>query len=154
MASLNRCSFIGNLGKDPDMRYLPSGEAVANFSIACTEKWKDKATGETKEATEWVRLCAFSRTAEIAGQYLQKGSPVYVEGRMRTSKYEKDGQERYATEIVVDRMVLLGGKSGDAGETRAQQQAQSYPRPTPKPAGQDESPRSQFDDLEDDDIPF
>jgi single-strand DNA-binding protein len=153
MASLNKCAFIGNLGKDPDVKYLQSGDAVANFSIACTEKWKDKSTGETKETTEWVRCVAFGRKGEIAGQYLQKGSPCYVEGRMKTREYEKDGIKRYATEIVVDQLILLGGKSDGGSDKRAEQQAAAYQRPAAStPAGAAPGPVG-FADL-DDDVPF
>lgn len=154
MASLNQCNFIGNLGKDPDVRYLPSGEAVANFSIACTEKWKDKASGEVKEATEWVRICCFGKKAEIAGEYLKKGSQVHVTGRMRTRKYEKDGHDHYATEILADNFVMLGGRREDGGDARAQQQSDAYSRGGQQPK---EQPASRLDngfsDMEDD-IPF
>jgi len=110
MASVNKCIFIGNLGKDPEIRYLPSGEAVANFSIACSETWTDKL-GAKQEQTEWVRISAFGKTAEIAGEYLKKGSQVYIEGRMQTRKWtDKENQERYTTEIRCDRMQMLGGK--------------------------------------------
>src|SRR3972149_5791681 len=103
MASLNRCTFIGNLGADPETRYMPSGEAVTNIRIACSEKWKDKASGEMKEHTEWVRISFFGRLAEVAGEYLKKGSQVYVEGQMRTRKWQdKEGQDRYSTEIRAD----------------------------------------------------
>lgn len=113
MASVNKVILIGNLGKDPETRYLPSGDAVANISIATTEKWKDKASGEMKEATEWHRINFFGKLAEIAGQYLKKGAPVYIEGRIRTRKWQdKDGQDKYSTEIVADRMQMLGSKEG------------------------------------------
>jgi len=125
VASLNECSFIGNLGKEPEVKYLPSGDAVANFSIACTEKWKDKNTGEVKEATEWIRAVAFGRKAEIAGEYLKKGSPVYLTCRVRTRKYQKDGQDHYATEFVVDKLILLGGRSSSEGGS-GKEAAQSY----------------------------
>ena len=115
MASVNRVILIGNLGKDPEMRYLPSGDAVANFSIATTEKFKDKG-GAMQEHTEWHRISFFGRTAEVAGEYLKKGSPVYVEGRIRTRKWQdKDGNDRYSTEIVGDRMQLLGSRGGGEG---------------------------------------
>jgi single-strand DNA-binding protein len=155
MASLNMCCFIGNLGKDPDVRYLPNGDAVANFSIACTEKWKDKSTGETKEATEWVRICVFGKKAEIAGQYLKKGAPIHVTGRMRTRKYEKDGQDHYATEIIADNFIMLGGKREDSGDARAQQQAESYSRggSNTQPAAAPPRNGNGFSDM-DDDIPF
>lgn len=140
MASLNECNFIGNLGKDPEVRYLPSGDAVANFSIACTEKWKDKDSGEMKEATEWIRVVCFGRKAEIVGEYLTKGSPVYVSCRARTREYEKDGQKRWATEFVADKLILLGKGGGGSGKEEAQSKAYAD-----KPSGAG---------MPDDDIPF
>src|SRR5215211_6362638 len=114
MASVNKVILIGNLGKDPETRYLPSGDAVTNISVATTDQWKDKS-GEKQEHTEWHRVAFFGKTAEIAGEYLRKGSPVYVEGRIRTRKWQdKDGQDRFSTEIVADRMQLLGGRGGGA----------------------------------------
>ena len=107
MASVNKVILIGNLGRDPETRYLPSGDAVTNISIATSEKWKDKG-GEQQEHTEWHRIAFFGKLAEIAGEYLKKGSPVYVEGRIRTRKW----QDKYSTEIVADRMQLLGSRSG------------------------------------------
>jgi len=116
MASVNKVILIGNLGADPETRYMPSGDAITNIRIATTDRWKDKASGEMKEATEWHRVAFFGRLAEIAGEYLKKGSPVYVEGRIRTRKWQdKEGQDRYTTEIVADAMQLLGSRSG-AGE--------------------------------------
>ena len=112
MASVNKVILVGNLGRDPDMRYLPSGEAVANLAIATTDKYKDK-TGQMVEQTEWHRVSFFGRTAEVCGQYLKKGSQVYVEGSIRTRKYtDKEGVEKYATEIRGDRMQMLGGRGG------------------------------------------
>lgn len=114
MASVNKFIGIGNLGKDPEVRYSQAGEAVCNWSIACTEKWTTKG-GEKKEVTEWVRCTAFGRTAEVAGEYLRKGNPCYVEGRLRTRKWtDKQNVERYTTEVLVDRLQLLGGKSDSA----------------------------------------
>ncbi len=114
MASVNKVILIGNLGADPEMRYLPSGDAVANLRIATTETWKDK-NGEKQETTEWHRVAFFGKTAEVCGQYLKKGSPVYVEGAIRTRKWQdKDGQDRYTTEIRGDRMQMLGGRAGGA----------------------------------------
>lgn len=107
---LNRWQGIGRLGQDPEPRHMPNGDAVANFSIACGSKWKDKNTGEPRESTEWVRITAFRKLAEIVGQYLRKGSQVYVEGKLRTRKYEKDGQTHYATEIIADQIQMLGSK--------------------------------------------
>lgn len=111
MASLNKVTLIGNLGNDPEIRYLPSGDAVANLSLATTESWRDKATGEQREATEWHRLTMFGRLAEIAGQYLKKGSQIYVEGSIQTKKYtDKDGIERYATGVKCTVMKMLGSR--------------------------------------------
>jgi single-strand DNA-binding protein len=158
MASVNKVILVGNLGRDPEMRYLPSGEAVANLAIATTDKYKDK-TGQMVEQTEWHRVSFFGRTAEVCGQYLKKGSQVYVEGSIRTRKYtDKEGVEKYATEIRGDRMQMLGSKSGggmadmdDGGFN------QSAPRSQPRsnaPAAAPQRPASSgFDDM-DDDIPF
>lgn len=110
MASVNKVIILGNLGKDPEARYLPSGDAVTNVTIATTESWKDKNSGEKKESTEWHRVSFFGKLAEIAAQYLKKGSPCYVEGRIQTRKWEKDGETRYSTEIVADKLQLLGSK--------------------------------------------
>jgi len=107
MASINKVILIGNLGRDPETRFLPSGSAVANISVATTDTWKDKTSGEKKEATEWHRVVFFGRLAEIVGEYLKKGSQVYVEGRLQTRKYEKDGQDHYSTEIIADTMKML-----------------------------------------------
>lgn len=115
MASVNKVIIIGNLGRDPETRYMPSGDAVTNFSIATTDKWKDKATGEQKEATEWHRINTFGKLAEIAGQYLKKGSQVYIEGSLRTRKWtDSNGQEKYSTEIKADSLQMLGGKPSDS----------------------------------------
>ena len=116
MASVNKVILIGNLGADPETRYLPSGDAVTNIRIATSEKWKDKS-GEQQEHTEWHRIAFFGKLAEIAGEYLKKGSPVYVEGRIRTRKWQdkESGQDRYSTEIVADRMQMLGGRGGGSG---------------------------------------
>jgi single-strand DNA-binding protein len=111
MASVNKVILVGNLGRDPETRYSPSGDAVTNAAIATTDSWKDKTTGEKKEQTEWHRLVFYKKLAEIAGQYLKKGSQVYVEGRLQTRKWtDKDGVERYTTEIVCDTMQMLGAK--------------------------------------------
>lgn len=150
MASINKVILIGNLGRDPETRFLPSGSAVANISVATTDTWKDKTSGEKKEATEWHRVVFFGRLAEIVGEYLKKGSQVYVEGRLQTRKYEKDGQDHYSTEIIADTMKMLGSRSGmGGGEPRAEMReppAAGESRPAKKPAGQ-------FQDM-DDDIPF
>ena len=116
MASVNKVILIGNLGRDPETRYMPEGGAVTNITLATSYQWKDKATGDKKEETEWHRVAFFGRLAEIAGEYLKKGSPVYVEGRLRTRKWtDKEGQERYSTEIVAEEMKMLGSR-GDRGE--------------------------------------
>jgi single-strand DNA-binding protein len=149
MASINKVILIGNLGRDPETRFLPSGSAVANISVATTDTWKDKTSGEKKEATEWHRVVFFGRLAEIAGEYLKKGSQVYVEGRLQTRKYEKDGQDHYSTEIIADTMKMLGSRSGmGSGEPREMREAPAAgeSRTAKKPAGQ-------FQDM-DDDIPF
>lgn len=140
MASVNKVILIGNLGKDPEMRYSASGDAICNFSIATTESWKDKQSGEKKEATEWHRISFFGKLAEICGQYLKKGSQVYIEGSLRTRKWnDKDGQEKYSTEIRGDEMKMLGGKQ-DGGSQNSPPPAKDKPKPS-------------FDDL-DGDIPF
>lgn len=111
MASVNKWIGIGNLGRDPELRYTPSGDPIANISLACSYKQKDKNTGEQKEMTEWVRVAFFGKLAEIVGQYLKKGSSVYVEGRLQTRKYtDKDGVEKYATDIIAEQMQMLGSK--------------------------------------------
>lgn len=117
MASVNKAIIVGNLGRDPETRYAPSGDAICNISVATTDQWKDKS-GEKQERTEWHRIVFFGKLAEIAGQYLAKGSSVYIEGTIRTRKYEKDGIERYSTEIIADKMQMLGGKQD--GERQAQ----------------------------------
>ncbi len=153
MASLNKVMLIGNLGADPEMRYLPSGDAVANIRIATTESWKDKASGEKKEETEWHRVSFFGKLAEIVGEYLKKGSPVYVEGRIKTRKWQdKDGQDRYSTEVVADRMQMLGSRGGMGAPSSGDEDSapQSRPSGAGKPAGKG---GAKFDDFEDD-IPF
>jgi single-strand DNA-binding protein len=128
MASVNKVIILGNLGRDPEMRYMPSGDAIANIAVATSFKSKDKATGEQTEKTEWHRISAFGKLAEIMGKYLKKGSSVYIEGRLQTRKYtDKDGIERYATDIIADNMQMLGGRPDGAGssapQARPQQQA-------------------------------
>jgi single-strand DNA-binding protein len=148
MASVNKVILIGNLGADPETRYLPSGDAVTNIRIATSEKWKDKS-GSQQEHTEWHRIAFFGKLAEIAGEYLKKGSPVYVEGRIRTRKWQdKDGQDKYSTEIVADRMQLLGGRGGGAEPMTREsaQPAAGGARPQGRKGGA-------FDEM-DDDIPF
>ncbi|GAB6846716.1 single-stranded DNA-binding protein [Paraburkholderia kururiensis] len=113
MASVNKVILVGNLGADPEVRYLPSGDAVANIRLATTDRYKDRASGEMKEATEWHRVAFFGRLAEIVSEYLKKGSSVYIEGRIRTRKWQaQDGTDRYSTEIVADQMQMLGGRGG------------------------------------------
>lgn len=139
MASVNKWIGIGNVGKDPEMRYMPNGDAVANITVACSESWKDKSSGEKKESTEWVRVVFYRKLAEIVGQYLKKGSSVYIEGRIRTRKWQdKDGQDRYTTEIEATEMQMLGGKPAETPGSAS-----------PKPA----KPGKSFDTM-DDDIPF
>ncbi len=147
---VNKVILVGNLGKDPEVRYMPSGNAVANVTLATTDSWKDKQTGEKQERTEWHNIVFFSRLAEIAGEYLKKGSQVYVEGRLQTRKWQdKNGNDRYTTEIVANEMQMLGsrrgGSAGYSGDRApAQQQA---PAPAAAAAG---SSAPDFDD----DIPF
>jgi single-strand DNA-binding protein len=149
MASVNRVILVGNLGADVEARYLPSGDAVANIRLATTERYKEKASGEMKEVTEWHRVNFFGRLAEIAIEYLKKGSQVYIEGRIRTRKYQaQDGTDRYSTEIVADQMKMLGSRGEGNGTQQAKPQAnkaQSDRRPVPQGGG--------FDEM-DDDIPF
>ncbi|MGZ5081557.1 MAG: single-stranded DNA-binding protein, partial [Usitatibacter sp.] len=154
MASVNKVILIGNLGRDPETRYMPDGGAVTNISIATTETWKDKA-GEKQEKTEWHRVAFFGKLAEIAGEYLKKGSQVYVEGRLQTRKWQdKEGVDKYTTEIVADRMQMLGSRAGGSdtmsrGEPRAA--AAAAPAAGGKPAAKKGGGAS-FDDM-DDDIP-
>ena len=113
---INKVIVVGNLGGDPETRYMPSGSAVTNMTVATNESWKDKQTGEQKERTEWHKVAMFGRLAEIAAEYLRKGSQVYIEGKLRTRKWQdKDGQDRYTTEIIADEMQMLGGRSGAGG---------------------------------------
>lgn len=150
MASVNKVILVGNLGKDPEVRYMPNGEAVCNFSIATTENWKDKS-GVKQEKTEWHNIVMYRRLAEIAGEYLKKGRPVYIEGSLQTRKWEKDGVTRYSTEIIANQMQMLGSKNDDVHDTRtAQQDERSTSSATPS------QPRSNEQDLSDinSDIPF
>jgi single-strand DNA-binding protein len=169
MASVNKVILVGNLGKDPEVRFMPNGEAVCNFSIATTDSWKDKS-GAKQERTEWHNIVMYRKLAEIAGEYLKKGRPVYVEGRLQTRKWQtKEGQDRYTTEIIADQMQMLGGRDGagsnasydggmdqssgssDFDQSSSNQasaklaQAQSAAKPATAGSG--------FDDFEDD-IPF
>ena len=146
MASVNKVILIGNLGADPESRFAPSGDAICNIRLATTETWRDKNTGERREATEWHRVAFFGKLAEIAGQYLRKGSQVYIEGSLRTRKWtDKDGQEKYSTEIRADEMKMLGGKPEGQQQAAPQRQA---PQQQAKPA--DSGGFGDFDD----DIPF
>ncbi|WP_321935590.1 single-stranded DNA-binding protein [Paraburkholderia sp. J8-2] len=175
MASVNKVILVGNLGADPEVRYLPSGDAVANIRLATTDRYKDKASGEFKEATEWHRVVFFGRLAEIVSEYLKKGSPVYLEGRIRTRKWQaEDGSDRYSTEIVADQMQMLGGRTGGGdgadGEDRGgnpRASRSSGNRPSQGGAsrggsggGHSNRPASGvpanggYDDPPDDDIPF
>lgn len=148
MRGVNKVILIGHLGQDPDVKFMPSGTAVANLSLATDESYKDKNTGNKVEKTEWHRLAMFGKLAEIAGEYLKKGAPVYIEGSLRTRKYQaKDGSDRYSTEIVVAELRMLGGKPGEQASAR---QSPSSSRPAGKPKrepGRDDEPL-------DDDIPF
>lgn len=147
---LNQAQIIGHLGKDPEVRYLPNGNAVANFSLATTEKWKDKTSGEAKEQTEWHRVTVFDKLAEIVGQYLKKGSLVYVCGKIKTRKYtDKDGTEKYTTEIHAHEMKMLGGReSGDDQPKRSEPDKAGQWK-----AGAQPKQSSGFADM-DSDVPF
>lgn len=136
MSGINKVIAIGNLGQDPETRYTQGGSPVTNFSIAVSEKWKDKQSGETREETEWINCTAFGRLAEVCSQYLRKGSKVYIEGKMKTSSWEKDGQKHYRTGVNVREMQMLGGQPSSQGD-----RAVDNPLPTP-------------DDFDDDSIPF
>lgn len=162
MASVNKVIIVGNLGRDPETRYAPNGDAICNITVATTDSWKDKATGEKKEQTEWHRIGFYGRLAEIAGQYLKKGSSVYVEGSLRTRKWQdKQGQDRYTTEIRADSMQMLGGRQGSSGgdaggyggdysQPAPQSNAPSRPqRPAATPATS-----GGFGGMDDDGIPF
>ncbi len=164
MAAVNKVILVGNLGKDPETRYSPDGGAICNLNIATTESWKDKATGEKKEATEWHRVVFYSRLAEIAGEYLKKGRSVYIEGRLKTRKWtDKEGVEKYTTEIIGSELQMLGSREGgsggagmgeDGGSSRSE--SGGYNREgsssAAKPAAA-KKPAQSFSDM-DDDIPF
>jgi len=157
MASVNKVILVGNLGRDPETRYMPDGAAITNVSVATSFQWNDKTSGEKKEETEWHRVVFRGKLAEIAGEYLKKGSQVYVEGRLRTRKWQdKDGQDRYTTEVVAERMQMLGSRAG-AGEPRGEPRAEpamesKATEPRASAAGA-KKPAGKFDDMEDD-IPF
>lgn len=159
---VNKVILIGNVGGDPETRYMPNGNAITNITLATTDSWKDKQTGQQQERTEWHRVVFFGKLAEIAGEYLRKGSQCYIEGRLQTREWEKDGVKRYTTEIVVDMngsMQLLGGRGGNADDApRASRPAaasrpqQSDTRPAAQPAAPQPAP-ADYDSF-DDDIPF
>ena len=168
MASVNKVIIVGNLGRDPEIRYMPSGDAIANIAVATSYKSKDRNTGEQKETTEWHRISFFGKLAEIVGQYLKKGSSIYVEGRLQTRKYtDKDGVEKYATDIIAEQMQMLGGRAGmgegggmddGAGSYESASNSSSRPAPAPRPqpapaARPAPKPAPNFSDM-DDDIPF
>jgi single-strand DNA-binding protein len=158
MASVNKVILVGNLGRDPETRYSPDGAAITNVSVATTSQWKDKNTGEKREETEWHRVAFFGRLAEIAGEYLKKGSQVYVEGKLRTRKWQdKDGQDRYTTEIVADAMQMLGSRGG-AGAPTPDDEPRAARSPAAKPAAAKSSkePAGATGGVADmdDDIPF
>lgn len=148
---LNQAQIIGRIGKDPEVRYMPSGDAVTNFSVATSERWKDKATGEQKEATEWHRITTFGKLAEICGEYLRKGSLVYIQGKIVTRKWQdKDGSDRYSTEIKADQMRMLSGRQDNESSHSPAEQAQ---RPQPAAAKPAETGQGSLADMTDD-IPF
>ncbi|MGL6110294.1 MAG: single-stranded DNA-binding protein [Rubrivivax sp.] len=162
MASVNKVILIGNLGRDPEVRYAPSGSAIANITLATTRSWKDKTSGEKVDETEWHRVVFYDRLAEIAGEYLKKGKQVYIEGRLKTRKWtDKDGVEKYTTEVIANEMTMLGSREGMGGG----EEGGGYSRPasgegrgaTARPATPAAKPAAKsstgFDDM-DDDIPF
>ena len=175
MASLNKVHLIGNLGRDPEVRYTPNGSAVCNVSVATTRQWKNKDSGERQEETEWHRVVFYDRLAEIAGEYLKKGRSVYVEGRLKTRKWQdKDGRDQYTTEVIATEMQMLGGRDGMGGGGGGGGEADDYgdagaggggggsrpaarpaaaPRPAPQRPAAAAKPATGFDNM-DDDIPF
>ena len=157
---INKVILIGNVGGDPEVRYMPNGNAVTTLSLATSESWKDKQTGEKQERTEWHNIVIYRKLAEIAGEYLKKGRPVYIEGRLQTRKWQtKEGQDRYTTEIIADQMQMLGGREGGGGSSSydASDEDQSRPQQTSRPAqaapAQQPASGGDFDAFEDD-IPF
>ena len=163
MASVNKVIIIGNLGKDPEVRYMPSGSAICNITVATSRQWKDKTSGERQEETEWHRVVFYDRLAEIAGEYLKKGRPVYVEGRLKTRKWtDKDGVEKYTTEIIAQEMTMLGSREGGgSGGGMPDEGGGAPPQRSAPPAARGAAPAGKapaksstgFDDM-DDDIPF
>jgi single-strand DNA-binding protein len=157
MASINKVIIIGNLGRDPETRYSPNGGAICNVTVATTRTWKDKTSGERREETEWHRVVFYDRLAEIAGEYLKKGRSVYVEGRLKTRKWQdKDGQDKYTTEIIAEEMQMLGsregGAAGGSGSEGGGAREPASSAPARKPAPQQAKPPGDIDI--DDDIPF
>ncbi len=162
---LNKVMLIGRLGADPEVRYLPSGSAVTTIRLATSRRWKDKQSGERKEETEWHRVVFFNRLAEVAGEYLKKGSQAYIEGRIRTQKWQQDGQDRYSTEIIADSMNMLDSRSGGTSEFGGDQSQAGHTASASKPFNQPQQsvqqnnsgsmppPPPNYDDF-DDDIPF
>ncbi len=165
MASVNKVIIVGNLGRDPEVRYSPDGAAITNAAIATSYQWKDKATGDKKEETEWHRVVFFGRLGEIAGEYLVKGSSVYIEGRLRTRKWtDKDGVEKYATEVVAESLQMLGKPASSSGQRGQGRDDGAAPAPAQRQQSSDAQPRNgpqkpiakgtgSFNDM-DDDIPF
>ncbi len=150
---INKVIIVGNLGGDPETRYMPSGSAVTNLTVATNESWKDKATGEQKDRTEWHKVAMFNRLAEVAAEYLRKGSQVYIEGKLRTRKWQdKSGQDRWTTEIVADEMQMLGGRGGSGGGGGGG--GGSAPMSSPSDSGPASAPPQPGPDDFDDDIPF
>jgi single-strand DNA-binding protein len=155
MPSVNKVILVGNLGADPETRYLPSGDAVANIRIATTERYKEKESGDVKEITEWHRIAFFGKLAEIAGKYLKKGSSVYIEGRIRTRKWQaQDGTDRYSTEIIADQMQMLGGKPAGDNDERRERSAPADRGEQRGASGKPSAPAGEGFDKMDDDIPF
>jgi single-strand DNA-binding protein len=151
---INKVIIVGNLGGDPETRYMPSGSAVTNLTVATNESWKDKATGEQKDRTEWHKVAMFNRLAEVAAEYLRKGSQVYIEGKLRTRKWQdKSGQDRWTTEIVADEMQMLGGRGGSGGSGGGSAPMSSPSDSAPSSAPSSAPPQPGPDDF-DDDIPF
>ncbi len=152
---VNKVILVGNLGNDPEVRYMPNGNAVANVSLATSDSWKDKNTGEQQERTEWHRIVFFNRLAEIVGQYVKKGSKLYIEGRLQTRSWEQDGVKRYTTEIVASEMQMLDSRGSQGADFGGAPQSQAQPQQQPQAAqqGGGAAPAQNFDNF-DDDIPF
>ncbi|MGZ8317559.1 MAG: single-stranded DNA-binding protein [Telluria sp.] len=161
MASVNKVILVGNLGRDPEVRYMPSGDAIANVALATSYKSKDRNTGEAKEHTEWHRISFFGKLAEVVGQYMKKGGSMYVEGRLQTRKYQKDGVDHYATEVVGEVMQMLGGRNHDeAGHAGYEPAPQAAPPASARAAARSAAPapaarpNRPAPDFADEDIPF